>query len=266
MLDSQARIVESPRRIGVSGDAGDAERAVDFHFQVLWSTLFIALESAKLTVPAVALSEFPVPEPAPILSPRSNEARTETGSTVQWEMVIPKMARPVSRITAAPEPAPPPPPRPEPLPIPHAGAPSSVLQIGTERHWVFRMRPGTLSFTSKLIIGGALAAGVSIPIVLRGYLPHTPASVETATRSGSWMREPSTPAGANQAAPISSLSPVARRHRLPAGVYLEGERSRAGLDFSRQGPRQLLRDGNQGAPARAFSGAFRGALHGVSRH
>jgi hypothetical protein len=202
MLDSQARIVESPRRIGMSGDAADAERAVNFHFEVQWSTLFVALESAKLTVPAVALSELSVPEPAPIPTPRANQGSTESGSTVQWEMVIPKMARPSSRISATPiaassDPAPPLP-RPEPLPTPHAGAPSSVLQIGTERHWVFRMRPGALSFAGKLMVGGALAAGVSIPIVLRGYLPHSPASVETATRSGSWMRESSTPAGANQ--------------------------------------------------------------------
>jgi hypothetical protein len=202
MLDSQARIVESPRRIGMSlGNAEDAERAVNFNFQVRWSTLFVALESAKLTVPAVVLSELPVaePEPAPILAPRASESRTESGpSTVQWEMVIPKMARPSSRISAAPELPPPTLPRPEPLPTPHAGAPSSVLQIGTKRHWVFRMRPGALSFAGKLMVGGALAAGVSIPIVLRGYLPHSPASVETATRNGSWMRESSTPAGANQ--------------------------------------------------------------------
>jgi hypothetical protein len=196
MLDSQARIVESPRRIGTSGDAGDAERAVNFHFQVLWSTLFVALESAKLTVPAVALSELPNPELAPILTPRANQGGPESGSTVQWEMVIPKMARPSSKISAVPEPAPQLP-RPEPLPTPHKGAPSSVLQIGTERHWVFRMRPGALSFAGKLIIGGSLAAGVSIPIVL-SYLPRNPPSVETATRSGSWMRELSTPAGANQ--------------------------------------------------------------------
>jgi hypothetical protein len=60
------------------------------------------------------------------------------------------------------------------------------------------MRPGALSFAAKLMIGGVLAAGVTIPIVLRGYLPRSPASVETATGSGSWMRESSTPAGANQ--------------------------------------------------------------------
>jgi hypothetical protein len=204
MLDSQARIVESPRRIGMSlGNAEDAERAVNFKFQVQWSTLFVALESAKLTVPAVALSELAVPEPAPILTPRASEGRAESGSTVQWEMVIPKMARPSSRISAAPiiatsESAPPPLPRPEPLPPPHTGASNSVLEIGTERHWVFRMRPGTFSLAGKMLLGGALAAGVSIPIVLRSYLPRSPASVETATRSGSWMRESSTPAGANQ--------------------------------------------------------------------
>lgn len=185
------------------GTAEDADRAVNFNFQVQWSSLFVALESAKLTVPAVVLSQLPVPGPASILGPQASESRSESGSTVQWEMVIPKMARPSSRISTTPitatsEPAPPPAPRPEPLPTPHAGASNSVLKIGTERHWVFRMRPGALSFAGKLMVGGALAAGISIPIVLRGYLPRTSASVETATRSGSWMRESSTPAGANQ--------------------------------------------------------------------
>lgn len=191
MLDSQAKFVEPSRRIGVP----DGDQPIKFPFRVQWSTLFVALESAKLTVPPVALSTLPLPEPAPI-------PKTASGPSVQWEMVIPKMDRPVAKAAIASEPIPPalrePLPRPEPLPVPSAPAPTSVLQIGTERHWVFRMKPGALSFAGKLVVGGTLTAAVSIALVLRGYFPHSPASVETGTRSGGWMRESSTPLGAIQ--------------------------------------------------------------------
>ncbi len=190
MLDSQAKFVDPSRQIG----APDGDQPVGFPFRVHWSTLFVALESAKLTVPPVALSKLPLPEPPPF-------QKTGSGSSVQWEMVIPKMDRPSAKPTIATEPIPPalrePLPRPEPLPVPAAGAPT-VLQIGTERHWVFRVKPGALSFAGKLVVGGALTAAVSIPLVLRGYLPHNPEPVETGTRSGGWMRETSTPAGAVQ--------------------------------------------------------------------
>jgi hypothetical protein len=203
MLDSQARIVESPRRIGMpTGD--DAERAISFPFRVHWSTLFVALQSAKLTVPPSALSELPISEPPPLrtvsssLAPRPSEGSIESGSSVQWEMVIPKMARPNSRISAAAESAPPPLPRPEPLKSPLPGTPHSVLEIGRERHWSFRMRPGSFSLGGKMLLGGVLAAGAAIPIVLRAYHPRSQVSIETATQSGSWTRETSTPSGANQ--------------------------------------------------------------------
>ena len=124
MLDSQARIVEPPQRIGLpTGDAAGAERAVGFRFRVLWSTLFVALESAKSTVPPIALSDLPtsdlpatrnVPDSA---APRASEGTEDSGSTVQWEMVIPKMARPSSRIAAVTEIAPRAVPRPVPLPL-----------------------------------------------------------------------------------------------------------------------------------------------------
>src|ERR1035438_10385740 len=118
MLDSQARIVEPRRPIGLtSGDAGDGDRAVSFEFRVQWSTLFVALESAKSTVPAVAFHEPDGPLAdargyKPAIAPRVSEGTGGSGSTVQWEMVIPKMARPSSRIPAVTESAPPPVPRP----------------------------------------------------------------------------------------------------------------------------------------------------------
>jgi hypothetical protein len=204
MLDSQARIVEPRRPIGLtSGDAGDGDRAVSFEFRVQWSTLFVALESAKSTVPVVAFHEPDGPladargyKPAndDDLAPRVSEGTKDSGSTVQWEMVIPKMARPSSRIAAITESAPPPVPRPEPLALHAAEAPDSVPQLQTARHWTFR-----LSLAGKLLLGGALVAGIATPILLRVYRPHSQASVEAATRGGSWMRESSAPIGAKLA-------------------------------------------------------------------
>jgi hypothetical protein len=109
-------------------------------------------------------------------------------------MVIPKMARPSSRIAAITESAPPPVPRPEPLALHAAEAPDSVPQLQTARHWTFR-----LSLAGKLLLGGALVAGIATPILLRVYRPHSQASVEAATRGGSWMRESSAPIGAKLA-------------------------------------------------------------------
>ena len=206
MLDSQARIVEPRRPIGLtSGDAGDGDRAVSFEFRVQWSTLFVALESAKSTVPVVAFHEPDGPladardyKPATgedELTPRVSEGTRDSGSSVQWEMVIPKMARPSSKISAITESGPPPPvPRPEPLALHAAEAPDSVPQLQTARHWTFR-----LSLAGKLLLGGALAAGIATPILLRVYRPHPQASVEAATRGGSWMRESSAPIGAKLA-------------------------------------------------------------------
>ena len=204
MLDSQARIVEPRRPIGLtSGDAGDGDRAVSFEFRVQWSTLFVALESAQSTVPVVAFQEPDGPladargyKPAndDDLAPRVSEGTRDSGSTVQWEMVIPKMARPSSRISAITESAPPPVPRPEPLALHAAEAPVSVPQLQTARHWTFR-----LSLAGKLLLGGALAAGIATPILLRVYRPHRQASVEAAIQGGSWMRESSAPIGAKLA-------------------------------------------------------------------
>ena len=45
----------------------------------------------------------------------------------------------------------------------------------------------------------ALVAGVSTPVLLRLYHPRAQAVADAATRAGSWIREPSAAAGANQA-------------------------------------------------------------------
>lgn len=175
MLDSQARIVEPPQRIGLpTGDAAGAERAVGFRFRVLWSTLFVALESAKSRVPPIALIDLPtsdlpatrnVPDPP---APRASEGTEDSGSTVQWEMVIPKMARPSSRI-AVTEIAPRAVPRPVPLPLHASDTPDSVPQLDTPRRRAFRLRPGASSLAARLILGGVLAAGIATPILIRVY-------------------------------------------------------------------------------------------------
>jgi hypothetical protein len=206
MLDSQARIVESPRRIGLTnGDAGDAERATSFPFHVGWSTLFVALESAKSAIPAIAIHESPAASPltdARGYKPANCRVEDDVAprvseGTVQWEMVIPKMARPSSAL-----------PRPAPLAMRAGDAPAvadretspdPVLQLQAPRRRTFRLRPGAISLTGKLLIGGALAAGIAAPILLRVYRAPAHASVEAATRSGSWMRESSAPVGAGQA-------------------------------------------------------------------
>ena len=210
MLDSQARIVEPRRPIGLtSGDAGDGDRAVSFEFRVQWSTLFVALESAKSTVPVVAFHEPDGPladargyKPAndeDDLAPRVSEGTRDSGSTVQWEMVIPKMARPSSKISAITESAPSPVPRPEPLALHAADVPDSVRQLHTTRRRTFLLRPGALSLAGKLLLGGELAAGIATPFLLRVYRPHPQALVEAAIQGGSWMREPSALTGAKQA-------------------------------------------------------------------
>ena len=205
MLDSPARIVESPRRIGLTnGDAGDAERAMSFPFRVGWSTLFVALESAKSAIPAIAIHEFPPANPladARDYKPANGRVEDDVApsiseGTVQWEMVIPKMTRPSSAL-----------PRPAPLAM-RAGdprvtadleTPDPVLQLQGPRRRTFRLRPGAISLTGKLLIGGALAAGIATPILLRVYRAPAQASAEAATRNGSWLREASAPAGAGQA-------------------------------------------------------------------
>ncbi len=207
MLDSHGRIIESPRRNGLTtADAGDAERAASFQFRVQWSTLFVALESAKSTVSLIVPDNGPLADargytPAPVnqpdVDPRVSEGTSEPGSTVQWEMVVPKMARPSSKISAITESAPPPVSRPEPLTLHAADVPDSLLELHSERHWAFRRR--VLQGWGKLLLGTILAAGVSAPILWRFYQQHPQPTVEAANRAGSWIRESSAPTGANEA-------------------------------------------------------------------
>jgi hypothetical protein len=190
MLDSQARFVESPRRIALTtGDMGDAERAASFHFGVQWSTLFVALESAKSIVPlSIPTSDTPTALKPLDVASRVSEGTPEPGSTVQWEMKVPKMARPSSKVSAIAESAPPPVPRPEPLTLHAADVPDSGRQLQTER---FRWQ-------GKLVLGLVLAAGVAMPVLLRLYYPRAQAPIEAPTQAASWIREPSAPTGAKE--------------------------------------------------------------------
>ena len=199
-----------------SGEQRFYEGAVGFRFRVLWSTLFVALESAKSTVPPIALSDLPtsdlpatrnVPDSA---APRASEGTEDSGSTVQWEMVIPKMARPSSRIAAVAEIAPRAIPRPVPLPLHASDTPDSVPQLDTARRRAFGLRLGASSLAARLILGGVLAAGIATPIIIRVYHSQPQDTIgaanrEAETRGGGWMREHSAPTGAQQprhAAPV----------------------------------------------------------------
>jgi hypothetical protein len=229
MLDSQARIVEPLRRMALAGgDAGDAERAVSFPFRVQWTTLFVALEAAKTAAPSVALydpppADFTATNVPKNLAPRVGEGTKEPhthdptpGSSVQWEMVVPKMVRPSARISPATEIAPPPLPRPSPRTLQPAdqprnpdpdATPDSIPQIHTARRWSFRFRPRAASLAAKLLVGGALAAGVTIPVLMRVYSPQPHASIDAAIHGGGWMREPSAPVGASGARTIVLYRP-----------------------------------------------------------
>ena len=126
MLEPQARIFEPPRRAGLSrGDTSASELAMTFQFAVQWSSLFVAVESNKSSGTPVGLHK-PVSAvatrtpkrkttrttsrkrtPTPRASvPQSNDEPSDsqsppTGSTVQWEMVVPKMVRGNARISPA---------------------------------------------------------------------------------------------------------------------------------------------------------------------
>lgn len=210
MLDSQARTVEPARRIGIpTGDPGDGERAVSFRFRVLWSTLFVALEAAKTTPPPIALHEIPPGDPpaarnaAPSVGEGIKSPAQSSGSTVQWEMVVPKMVRSSARISPAPEMAPPPLPRLSPGTVQPTGPPPALVpdteadlfaRLHATRRWSFRFRP----LAAKLLLAGALLAAVTIPVLMRAYHPPAHASTGQATRGGGWMRETSAPVGAKQ--------------------------------------------------------------------
>jgi hypothetical protein len=110
------------------------------------------------------------------------------------------MARPSSRISSITEMGPPPPvPRPVPLTLHAADSPGSVPPLPTPRRREFRLRFGAASLAVKLLVGGALAAGIAIPILLRVYSSEPQAAVDASIRGGGWIREPSAPVGAEQA-------------------------------------------------------------------
>jgi protein TonB len=108
----------------LGGETGEAEQAVDFQFSVTWSSLFAPLPASKAPdavvpmnhrVPTLvtgskeppphreetALAKHSVEEP-----PLAERQRADSTSTVNWEMVVPKMVRPSAK-TRLPEAAPP---------------------------------------------------------------------------------------------------------------------------------------------------------------
>ncbi len=240
MLDSQARIIEAPRRIGVAGgEAGDDEHAMSFQFRVQWSSVFAAPESAApialdAAAPAVlAGPESPVPPAIDLSSPPANQTST-ADSGAQWEMVIPKMVRSSSRMLQTPN-SPPSAPRPAPKlqPVEAGHSPSPEPQI--VRDFVPPLAPPALvpglgrrrapltasfaaSLATKLFLGGVLAAGVAIPVLLRVYGTDPQAVISPSPHNSSPRRLAARILRTRRREAASATGAVpafARRHRLP---------------------------------------------------
>ena len=217
MLESQARMIAPPRLIGVPGGvAENADRPVNFQFQIGWSFLFSGLETAKPNL-AVALPERRTPSRTTgrgiTADPQAFGYNTTSGSTAQWEMVVPKMVRPTARISAAPEtPDPPETPapaalRPPPLEI---QLPEQLESLDCDMETdsiredlsppaALARWPGGMTLAAKLFLGAVVAAGIAIPVVTRISHPRSKvAEAPAANNNSAWTREPSSPAGAKQ--------------------------------------------------------------------
>lgn len=195
MLDSQARIVEPPRRIGIASGALEAESAVRFQFQVCWSSLFVALESAgapahSMLLPEARPSTIPATQNPAGSVPAATGPAPASGSPGQWEMVIPKMVRPSNRPSTTTETIGPP------LPC---DLPEFVAKPKPAARWPWRWRRRTATLAIATLASAALLAGLAIPLLMRinRPVPRAPAAGETG--GGSWMRETSAPVGAIQA-------------------------------------------------------------------
>jgi hypothetical protein len=219
MLEPQARIFEPPRRAGFSrGDTGASELAMTFQFAVQWSSLFVAIESNKSSGTPVALhkpvsavatrtpkrkttrttsrkrTQTPRASVPPSNDEPSDSPNPPTGSSVQWEMVVPKMVRGNARISSARGPS-----LSSPSPVtvdaadpvtPLASVPETIPPVQPELRQEFSSRPRALSLATKIFLIVALAAGVAIPVATRVYRPHASSAPDASSQGASWVREP----------------------------------------------------------------------------
>jgi hypothetical protein len=175
---------------------------VRFRFRVTWTCL-----SAKGTSPRTAAPEthsvFTAPAPPAIQPQQAIVPRPRAhakDSAAQWEMVIPKMARP------APRTAPPPPAKPAPAPVNqstpalymHAEPYASRIWKALSLEWKYILIPAVL-------LGGGMWAWRKIdtpkPVVTR---VETPARVP----DGGWVRKDAYLAGARQGRQIVLYGPT----------------------------------------------------------
>jgi hypothetical protein len=200
----QARLIEPPRRTGLlSSEASVAERAMRFQFPVGWSSLFDPLESAgadteRFTAPAVTPLKVEVVNPGP-----SAPNPSTFNSTVQWEMVVPKMVRSNPRIAPAVEICAPAPALRSVATLtlePDTETREAPVEFNADTATLYRRpvrRPGALPLASKIFLSSVLVAAVAIPVATRVYSPRTRATMDAAAQSG-WVRERSAPAGSNE--------------------------------------------------------------------
>jgi hypothetical protein len=230
MVDSNARLVEPPAQ-GI-GETGSAEQVVPFRFTVTWTSVFDPFETAKAAATAVALindrvrtmttapTETLLEPPSGSLDGKTTgdeqvfkgQKKPASDLSVQWEMVIPKMVRsypktpPASDVSAAfsrsravldqrPQ---------------SAGNSSSdglrtrpsVIAPGAEQpipsfvsispSFLSRLRQTSLTFRLLLSAVTALAA-LAVPIWQHfGSTRQAAPQIQTATKTGGWVREPVT--------------------------------------------------------------------------
>ena len=230
MVDSNARLVEPPAQ-GV-GETGSAEQAVPFQFTVTWTSVFDPFETPKAAAAAVALindrvrTMITAPTETLLQPPAGSLDRKTTGdepvfkgqksasdSSFQWEMVVPKMVRSAPKPARASEiSAPSSRSRPvfheRPVSAPsssseglraqsHAIAPSTAAEqpipkfCSLSPSFLSRVRQASLG--TKLLLTAAALAGLAVPIWQHfGSTRQAAPQIQTATKTGGWVREPVT--------------------------------------------------------------------------
>lgn len=200
--------------------APNAGHAVRFRFPVTWSGLSsygTGKAERPRTARAPAVISAPAPpaadraaiamsapltslreSPAPVISPAS--------SATQWEMVIPKMARPAARATPAPArtvAAPPPAPVEAKSPDPTAPSLYTLSESAGSRVW------NAIGFGWKLAAIAGAVVGLAVWVSVRPESSDSTAQVESLARVSTrdWTRRATFQAGSRQARQIILYGP-----------------------------------------------------------
>ena len=185
MMDPQARSDASGPATELFGkNDSETDHAVRFQFSLAWSSLFLLLEQGKS---GGALAPFhrpirtPVAGPKDIVekSPSMDRQKAAPGSTVNWEMVVPKMARPAAR------------PDPGTAKAPAPATPStSAPKFYTASSPLLSRPRGIASILVQTLLGVAAVGACTMPLWYRAG-PAKPHMVEVASMmgEGGWVRE-----------------------------------------------------------------------------